>query len=72
MNEDTPPALSLQQITFDELLEKYSEGTEPLENWTSSDLVKLSMVVDAELQSRQPYEDPVFFDEHELNYDTDA
>jgi hypothetical protein len=42
------------QITFDELMEKYNSGIEPLENWTTADIVKLIDAADTELQNRAP------------------
>ena len=40
------------QFTFDSLLQQYNSGHEPLENWTTEDLVKLLDSIDRELQSR--------------------
>ncbi len=42
------------QDTFDALLERYNSGIEPLENWTTADLVKLIDAADSELQNRAP------------------
>lgn len=42
------------QQTFDELMEKYNSGIEPLENWTTADIVKLIDAADTELQNRAP------------------
>jgi hypothetical protein len=40
------------QFVFDELLEQYTGGREPLENWTTEDLIRLIDAADRELQSR--------------------
>lgn len=42
------------QQTFDELMDKYNSGIEPLENWTTVDIVKLIDAADTELQNRAP------------------
>jgi hypothetical protein len=42
------------QNEFDDLLDKYNQGHEPLENWITTDLVKLIDAIDAELQNRAP------------------
>lgn len=56
------PGLPPHQLIFDELLDKYNDGMEPLENWTTHDLVRLSSVVDAELQVRTPpYSEPAIY-----------
>lgn len=39
---------------FYDLLDKYGNAPEPLENWTTEDLLKLIEAVDAELQNRAP------------------
>lgn len=39
---------------FYDLLDKYSNGVEPLSNWTTVDLVKAIDAFDAELQNRAP------------------
>ena len=55
------------QQTFDELMDKYNSGIEPLENWTTTDIVKLIDAADTELQNRAPpdsvYEQPVLSDD---------
>jgi hypothetical protein len=43
-----------EQVTFYDLIDKYNQGIEPLENWTTVDLVALIDAVDAELQRRAP------------------
>lgn len=42
------------QNEFYDLLDKYNKGLEPLENWITSDLVKLIDAADTELQNRAP------------------
>lgn len=42
------------QNEFYDLLDKYNKGLEPLENWTSADLVTLIDAADTELQNRAP------------------
>lgn len=42
------------QNEFYDLLDKYNKGLEPLENWTTADIVKLIDAADAELQNRAP------------------
>jgi hypothetical protein len=46
------PGLPAHQDLFDEILGHYSSGIEPLESWTTEDLVRLSRALDAELQIR--------------------
>lgn len=48
------------QDEFDELLGKYNSGIEPLENWVTTDLVKLIDAADAELQNRAPPDADVY------------
>lgn len=43
-----------EQDAFFDLLDKYNKGLEPLENWTSADLVTLIDAADTELQNRAP------------------
>lgn len=43
-----------EQTIFYSLLDKYSNGIEPLSNWTTEDLIKLMDAIDAELQNRAP------------------
>lgn len=52
--EDAAPSLPPHQLIFDELMDKYNDGMEVLQNWTTPDLIRLSRVVDAELQVRAP------------------
>jgi hypothetical protein len=54
MFEDEPDPIDLKphQLSFDELLEMYTGGREPLENWATDDLIKLLDAVDNELQQR--------------------
>lgn len=42
------------QEVFYRLLDKYSNGIEPLSNWITADLVGLIDAADAELQNRAP------------------
>lgn len=42
------------QNKFYDLLDRYNNGTEPLANWTTADLVALIDAADAELQNRAP------------------
>lgn len=41
-----------QEALYD-LFEKYNGGIEPIESWTSKDLVKVVDLIDAELQRRE-------------------
>lgn len=52
IEEENIPGLPAHQQAFDKLLDFYNSGTEPLDNWNTSDLVKLMTAVDAELQER--------------------
>ena len=40
------------QSSFYDLLDKYNEGVEPIENWLTEDLVRVVELIDAELQRR--------------------
>jgi hypothetical protein len=51
--------IPIHQQEFDELLDQYSQGDEPLENWATRDVVKLAHIADSELQARQPDAPPV-------------
>lgn len=42
------------QEKFDLILEKYNSGIEPLQNWTTEDLIALQAAVDGELMDRAP------------------
>lgn len=42
------------QAAFDALMDKYNSGIEPLENWTTADIVALIDAADTELQNRAP------------------
>lgn len=46
--------MSIHQYTFDNLLDAYNQGNEPLENWQTDDLIKLLDAIDRELQNRCP------------------
>lgn len=46
------PDEPLHQEVFDEVMGHYNDGIEPLENWTSEDLLRLRRALDAELQTR--------------------
>lgn len=46
------PDEPLHQEVFDDVLAHYTEGLEPLENWTAEDLLRLRRSLDAELQRR--------------------
>jgi hypothetical protein len=52
------------QKIFDDIIDLYNQGLEPLENWATADLVRLQLAVDVELQSRAPqvYDDNEFVD----------
>jgi hypothetical protein len=59
------------QEEFYSLLNKYNDGTEPLESWETSDLVALERILDAELVRRADItmaalREPVY------NYEEDA
>lgn len=43
-----------ESTTFYDLLDKYSNGIEPISNWTTEDLIKLMDAIDSELQNRAP------------------
>lgn len=57
--------MSDPQEVFYSLMDKYNSGVEPLQNWTTVDIVALIDASDAELQNRAP-PDSVPFD----NYDS--
>ena len=42
------------QNKFYDLLDKYSQGIEPLANWTTEDLIAMQTAIDAELMDRAP------------------
>ena len=42
-----------RQMEFYALLDSYNQGIEPLENWTTEDLVKLATLIDTEIQNRE-------------------
>ncbi len=42
-----------RQMEFYALLDSYNQGIEPLENWTTEDLVKLAVLIDTEIQNRE-------------------
>jgi hypothetical protein len=44
----------LMQNEFFDLLDKYGNLPEPLENWTTEDLIRLMDAIDMELQNRAP------------------
>lgn len=46
--------LNVSQVKFDELIDKYSNGLEPLQNWTTEDLIALQTAIDGELMDRAP------------------
>jgi hypothetical protein len=43
-----------EQTVFFDLLDKYNNGVEPLNNWITEDLIKLLDAIDMELQNRAP------------------
>lgn len=43
-----------ESTTFYDLLDKYSNGIEPISNWITEDLIKLMDAIDSELQNRAP------------------
>ena len=40
------------QESFDSIIDRYNAGVEPLENWTTADIVSAIRLLDAELQAR--------------------
>lgn len=44
--------LPIHQQIFDEIIDQYAGGIEPLQNWTSGHLVRMMRAIDAELQER--------------------
>lgn len=56
------------QITFDELLDKHNQGSEPLECWTTEDLTRLLDAVDRELQARNQETDEESADDDYASY----
>lgn len=54
---------SLQE-RFEALLERYNDGIEPLESWTTEDLSELEFIVNTELQER-------YYQEHGIDYEID-
>lgn len=46
--------MSDPQEVFYSLMDKYNSGVEPLQNWTTVDIVALIDAADAELQNRAP------------------
>lgn len=44
----------MNQLTFYDLIDKYNQGVEPLDNWTTADLVRMVEAIDEELQQRAP------------------
>lgn len=57
--------MSRNQDEFYALLDKYNNAIEPLENWTTVDLVRLIDAVDAELQNRAPPDSDATYDYQE-------
>lgn len=57
--------MSRNQDEFYALLDKYNNAVEPLENWTTVDLVRLIDAVDAELQNRAPPDSDATYDYQE-------
>lgn len=51
--EDMPQ----NQYVFDDLLDKYNAGNEPLSGWLTEDLLKLMDAADRELQQRNTLAD---------------
>ena len=49
--------------TFYELLERYNTGIEPLENWTTENLLDLQVVIRAELEARDRRVQNEYFDD---------
>lgn len=46
--------MNVSQVKFDELIDKYSNGLEPLQNWITEDLIALQTAIDGELMDRAP------------------
>lgn len=57
------------QRKFDELLDKYNAGVEPLSNWITTDIVALIDAADAELQNRAPPDSEEYIPQNEISDD---
>lgn len=66
-----------EQDTFDSIIDRYNSGVEPLENWTTADIVSAVRLLDAELQRRHDESSAAAYaadvdDEDDYDFDDEA